>query len=159
MTSQINKQREESKLNSWFVAILWVKITFTTLSVIGRMWKIFTDENYYTLLVAADVMLAICAIIGAYWLSKARKKGFYMIVGVNVVLAAIVFYQYTQITTNEYGALYDMARRTVLRGVWISLGQIALLMLLMLLKDNGKNAYQVIWGCNDQQTKELDVIN
>lgn len=32
-------------------------------------------------------------------------------------------------------------------------------MLLMLLKEDGKNAYQVIWGRNEQQTKELNETN
>lgn len=145
MTNQIFKQNEEQLLNSWFVAILWIKIVFTSLSIIGAIWKIFTDSDDI-LLNVENILLAIGAVLGAYLLLKAQKNGFYLIVVTNIVLAMLSYYQFTQITVDEYGMMYDIAQQGALRGVLGSLGQIIFIMLLMLLKKDGRNAYQVIWN-------------
>ena len=145
MTNQILKQNEEQILNSWFIAILWIKIVFTSLRIIGAIWEIFTDSNG-VLLKLENILLAIGAVLGAYLLLKVEKRGFYLIVVTNIILAMLSYYQFTQITIDEYGMMYDIAQQSALRGVWGSLGQIIFIMLLMLLKKDGRNAYQVIWN-------------
>lgn len=145
MANQISNQHEEQLLNSWFVAILWVKIVFTSLSVIAAIWEIFTNSNDI-LLDLGNILLAIGAILGAYLLLKAKKMGFYLIVLTNIILAMLSYYQFTQISVDEYGMMYNLAQQSAFKGVWGSLGQIIFIMLLMLLKKDGRNAYQVIWN-------------
>lgn len=145
MANQISNQHEEQLLNSWFVAILWVKIVFTSLSVIAAIWEIFTNSNDI-LLDLENILLAIGAIFGAYLLLKAKKSGFYLIVVTNIILAMLSYYQFTQISVDEYGMIYNLAQQSAFRGVWGSIGQIIFIMLLMLLKKDGRNAYQVIWN-------------
>ena len=145
MANQLYRKDGEQLLNSWLVGILWIKIVFTTLSVVENIWKMFMEADYNTPLVVANVMLAIFAIIGGYWLLHAEKRGFYLIVGTNIALAILSYYQYTQITFEEYGMYLNMAQQSALRGVWGGLGQILFIMLLMLLKKDGKNAYHVLW--------------
>lgn len=145
MANQISNQHEEQLLNSWFVAILWIKIVFTSLSVIAAIWEIFTNSNDI-LLDLGNILLAIGAILGAYLLLKAKKIGFYLIVLTNIILAMLSYYQFTQISVDEYGMMYDLAQQSAFRGVWGSIGQIIFIMLLMLLKKDGRNAYQVIWN-------------
>ncbi len=97
-------------------------------------------------MVLSNALLAACAVVGAFMLLNANKIGFYIIVAVNVIIGVLAFYQYTQISADQYGALYESIRSKALLGVFGCLGQIVVLMLLMLLKKDGKNAYQVLWG-------------
>ena len=148
MTNQMFRQDGEQLLNSWLVGILWIKIIFSSLGIVGQIWKMITDASYASPLVAVNVVLAVCAVIGGYWLLQAEKRGFYLIVGANIALSILSYYQYTQITVEEYGMFFNMAQQSAFRGVWGSIAQIIFIMLLMLLKKNGKNAYNVIWGDN-----------
>lgn len=146
MANQISRKDGDQLLNSWLVGILWIKIVFTTLGIAGEIWKMFTDADYSSPLVVVNIVLAVCAVIGGYWLLHAEKRGFYLIVGANIALAILSYYQYTQISDEKYGMLYGMAKSSAFRGVWSSLCQILFIMLLMLLKKDEKNAYHVLWS-------------
>lgn len=145
MENQIFRQDGGQLLNSWFVGIMWIKIVFSVLGIIGQVWHMFSDITSANPIVVISVVLAVCAVTGGYWLLGAEKKGFYMIVGANIALAILSYYQYTQISADECGMLYNMAKQEAFRGVWGNICNIIILMLLMLLRKNGKNAYEIIW--------------
>ena len=92
MTNQIFRQDGEQLLNSWLVGILWIKIVFSSLGIVGQIWKMLSNADYANPLVAINVVLAVCAVIGGYWLLQAEKRGFYLIVGANVALAILSYY-------------------------------------------------------------------
>lgn len=84
MENQIFRQDGGQLLNSWFVGIMWVKIVFSVLGIIGQVWHMFSDITSANPIVVISVVLAVCAVTGGYWLLGAEKKGFYMIVGANI---------------------------------------------------------------------------
>lgn len=58
----------------------------------------------------------------------------------------IAYVQYCNIGIDDYGTMYSVARGIAFKGVWTSIGKIIFFMLLMLLKCDGKNVYQVLWN-------------
>ena len=119
--------QKQNVLNTWFVGILWLKIVFTSLSLITTVTKQINNDPNWVFFVG--IFLTLGAIIGAYMLTKAYKIGFYLVVLTNLASAVI-----------SYIICPDFMF------VWPNLAQIALLLLLMLLKHDGKNVYQVLWG-------------
>lgn len=136
-------------LNRTFVVILWIKIFLTCGAVFEQIDK-YTSNN--DTMVLFNALLSACAVVGAFLLIKANKKGFYILVAVNVIIGVLVFYQYTQISVDEYGMLYESAKSRAIIGILGCLGQIVVLLLLMLLKKDGKTAYQVLWGESKNRT-------
>ncbi len=145
-----NKQSNTTKLSVWLVYILWLKVALTSLSIvysITNMFRADIDPRE-----AFNLLLAVIAVIGAYRLIKADKVGFYLIVAVNLLLSFMSFFQYIHLTPDDYGYTFDILQNQVLMSLWGSFGQIVFLMLLMLIKKNGINAYQVLWA--NKCTKE-----
>lgn len=149
MANQLSETKSDQKLNRIFVVILWINIFFTSVATFELIDK-FTSNNDTVVLLNA--LLSACAVVGAFLLIKANKKGFYIIVAVNVIMGFLAFYQYTQTSVDEYGILHESAKSGAVKGVLGCLGQIVVLMLLMLLKKDGKNAYQVLWGESKNRT-------
>lgn len=119
-------QTKSNVLNKWFVGILWLKIIFSSLQLVSSIIDQINGDPNWTFYVGT--LLALFAIGGAYLLANASKIGFYLVVSANLCIAII---------SGAFG--YNI-------GMWSSLAQIVLLLLLMLLSYNGKNVYQVLWG-------------
>ena len=130
-------------LNPWFIGVLWLKIVFSSLALIGSIiGQIEADFDWWFFI---DAVLMMSAIGGAYLLTQANKIGFYLMVSTNVIMAVICWVKYINFDTSEYGMFATMASQKILQGVWSSIGHILLLLLLMLLPHNGKNVYQILW--------------
>ncbi len=142
-------------LNSFLIAILWIKLAFTSLGILGQLWEFIKDADSIDPVMVTGIVLAICAVLGVYLLLKVEKTGFYLIVAADIAIAILSYYRYTHISASEYGMVYSFARELAFKGVWSNIGQIILLMLLMLLKRDGKNAYQVLWGSDNQPESAL----
>ena len=90
---------------------------------------------------------AVCiAIAGFYLLLKAEKVGFYLLIVGCLINAVLAYVQFCNINVDDYGTMYSVARSMAFKGVWTSIGKIIFFMLLMLLKCDGKNVYQVLWN-------------
>ena len=124
------KTKADQLLHPALTIILKIKIFFTTIAVVASVVKIFQNLDTAMMTDWFDIFLAVVAIYGAWLMLQTKKIGFYLVILPNLITGIIsLFY------------LPYMAK-----GVWMSFGQIAFIMLLMLLKRNGKNAYQVLWG-------------
>ena len=85
---------------------------------------------------------------------RADGVGFYLFIAGCLLSAAIAYVRYCNIGVEEYGTMYSAARSMAFKGVWTSIGKIVLFMLLMLLRCDGKNVYQVLWNKSNYETYE-----
>lgn len=86
MAPNVLRNDRSQLLNSWFLGILWLKIAFTSFAIVLEIWKIFTQADYASPYLIINTILAICAVLGAFWLTQAEKKGFYLIVIANLLV-------------------------------------------------------------------------
>lgn len=138
--------KNSNGLNSWFNAILWLNIAFSSLGLLLHLIGIMKGSNESSLYALGSICTVCVAIVGLYWLLKAEKVGFYLFVIGCLMNAILAYVQYCNISVEEYGTMYSAARSMAFKGVWTNLGKIVLFMLLMLLRCNGKNVYQVLWN-------------
>ena len=136
---------EGNGLNSWFNAILWLNIILSgiglILNVIGAI-----SENIVDLYIIVSFISVSLAVFGLYRMLREDRKGFYCFVAGCLINAIIGYIQYANISADDYDIAYNMARSASLKVVWVSLGKIVFIMLLMLLRSNGRNVYQVLWN-------------
>ena len=131
---------------SWVNAILWLNIAFSGLGMITNLITLKKGGNGFDLYTLGSTCTVCVAIAGFYWLLKAEKVGFYLLVIGCLINAIIAYIQYCNIIVDDYGTMYSVARSMSFKGVWTSIGKIIFFMLLMLLKCEGKNVYQALWN-------------
>ena len=128
-------------LNSWFNAILWLNIAFSGVGLIMSLINLIKGDNGFDIYAFGSTCAVCIAIAGFYLLLKAEKVGFYLL-----IVGCLINVQYCNINVDDYGTMYSVARSMAFKGVWTSIGKIIFFMLLMLLKCDGKNVYQVLWN-------------
>ena len=133
-------------LNSGFNAILLLNIAFSGVGLIITLRNLIKGGNGFDLYTLGSTCTVCVAIAGFYWLLKAEKVGFYLLVIGCLINAIIAYIQYCNINVDDYGTMYSVARSIAFKGVWTSIGKIIFFMLLMLLRCEGKNVYQVLWN-------------
>lgn len=133
-------------LNSWFNAVLWLNIVFSGVGLIMSLINLLKGDNNFDPYALGGICAVCVAIAGFYWLLKAEKVGFYLLMSGCLINATIAYIQYCNISVDEYGTMYSVVRSMVFKGVWTSIGKIIFFMLLMLLKCEGRNVYQVLWN-------------
>lgn len=133
-------------LNSWFNAILWLNIAFSGVGLIMSLINLIKGDNGFDIYAFGSTCAVYIAIAGFYLLLKAEKVGFYLLIVGCLINAVLAYVQYCNINVDDYGTMYSVARSMAFKGVWTSIGKIIFFMLLMLLKCDGKNVYQVLWN-------------
>lgn len=124
------KTRADQLLHPVLTVILKIKVVLTTIAVIATVVNIFMNLDAVTMDDWLQIFLTVVAIYGAWLMLQTKKLGFYLVVIPHLIMGII--------------SLFFLPY--MLKGLWMSFGQIAFIMLLMLLKRHGKNAYQVLWG-------------
>lgn len=123
-------------LNSLLVFLLGISIIGTAYRIITELSGINITVDFYTVL---SIILALTSIAGSILILLLNKWGYWMMVGSRVLLILLMILQFDNLGGQvQYSGLISQA-------VFSNLGQIAVLSLLMLLKKNGMNAYQVLW--------------
>lgn len=142
VNSQVN-----AKINGGFVMIKSVKkFSKKSLAILIALLMIISVMPF-TPPISVEAACAVCiAIAGFYLLLKAEKVGFYLLIVGCLINAVLAYVQYCNINVDDYGTMYSVARSMAFKGVWTSIGKIIFFMLLMLLKCDGKNVYQVLWN-------------
>lgn len=97
-------------LNSWFNAILWLNIAFSGLGLIMNLINLMKGDNGFDLYALGSTCAVCIAIAGFYWLLKAEKVGFYLLVLGCLINAVLAYIQYSNITIDDYGTMYSVAR-------------------------------------------------
>lgn len=135
----------DNNLNAWLSAILVLNAFFALMSVCNTIWKLFSGgEEVILWYRICDIVLLTLFIFGCFKLFFASRVGFYIIVSVclvNIITGGFLYY--------HYGENIDGLASVSLKMVLNNIGKIVFFMLLMLLRDKGKNAYQVLWNTKD----------
>ena len=122
--------------NAGLTTILRIQLVFTAIALVMGTIVILLQSEYKTEDII-ELAFVTCVVIGAVLLLSVKKIGFYMIVLPNLLVGILGLFP-----------PYNM------RSVGMSFGEITLIMLLMLLRKNGRNAYQVLWNRHDTDVKE-----
>ena len=85
-------------LNSWFNAILWLNLAFSGLGLIMNLINLMKGDNAFDLYVIGSNCAVCIAIAGFFWLLKAEKVGFYLLVLGCLINAVLAYIQYSNIT-------------------------------------------------------------
>ena len=137
----------DNNLNSWFSAILGLNAIFTLIAVGYSIWNLSfagsTDPLWYSIY---DIAVQILFIFGCIKLFFASRVGFYVIVFVCLLNAMVGGWLYYHSEDNGDAIVQQIVQASSLRMIWSNIGKIIFLLLLMLLRDKGKNAYQVLWN-------------
>ena len=124
------KTKADQLLHPVLTVILKIKVVLTTIAVMATVVNIFKNLDAATMADWFEIFLTVVAIYGAWLMLQTQKLGFYLVVIPHLIVGII--------------SLFFLPY--MMKGLWMSFGQIAFIMLLMLLKRNGKNAYQVLWS-------------
>lgn len=141
------KTKADQLLHPVLTVILKIKVVLTIIAVMATVVNIFKNLDAVTMADWLQVFLTIVAIYGAWLMLQTQKLGFYLVIIPHLIMGII--------------SLFFLPY--MMEGLWMSFGQIAFIMLLMLLKRNGKNAYQVLWGSaymsaiNDEESLTLEL--
>lgn len=135
--------KKYSPLHDALVIILWLSIIGTAYSIIRSFGALGEELFSYF-----ELLLALASIFGAVLILRLNKNGYWMMVWSRILMA---------LAGLLYASSLENASSYIVNGVLIrNLGQIVFLSLLMLLKKDGKNAYQVLWyKYNEDYNKEI----
>lgn len=132
-------------LNQALVVVLWIKLLLSALWLLLGICVHFTEslgmpvwEDY---LAWALSLVAIC---GTWLFLKVNRWGFYLLAGSNLISIGWAIVDCCTIcpVAQEIPS-FSMSPMWI--NIVINAGELALILLLMLLKQNGKNAYWILW--------------
>lgn len=137
----------DNGLNVWLSVFLAINIVIAPIVAIKDICvAAFGDGQELGLMELYVFFLRLVLFYGCIRLFLASKVGFYTIVACSVldIIGAIVLYFHYK-GASEALVLESLREATIVTTVGHIL-RIGFLMLLMLLRYKGKNAYQVLWG-------------
>ena len=134
-----------NNLNPWFNAVLWLNIIFSGIGLIISVIGLLKENSADSYVIGSYVSVCV-VLVGLYRMITEDKNGFYFFVAGCLLNAVVAFIQYANMSADDYGIAFSVARTMVFKVVWTSLAKIVFIMLLMLLRNNGKNVYQVLWN-------------
>lgn len=129
-----SKKKKETPLNDIFVVVLLLGV----LGGVGQIIKGFISIGANPIESIFSILLTAVALYGIYLILCLKKMGYWFLILPKVidVVVALIFL-----------SDYDITNAVVM-----DLGSIAIISLLMLLRKNGKNAYQLLWnGYNPEE--------
>ena len=120
-------------LNSWLTYILCLQMILSAVGLVMGFVDLITKPEGIQTIDLLELLLSTIPVVGALLLLLVKRIGFYLMV-IPYLLVGILC----------------MIPPCQWEGVEMCFGEIAFIMLLMLLKKNGKNAYQVLWNKPDK---------
>ena len=124
-----------NNLNPWFNAVLRFNIIFSGLGLIISVIALFTENSADSYVIGSYVSVCV-VLVGLYRMLKEDKNGFYFFVAGCLLNAVVAFIQYANMSADDYGIAFSVARTMVFKVVWTSLAKIVFIMLLMLRRNN-----------------------
>lgn len=123
-----SKKKKETPLNDIFVVVLLLGV----FGGLGQIIQGFANFDETPVISIISLVLTVVSLYGIYLILCLKKMGYWLVIlpkVIDVVVALIVFSDYD-----------------ITSGIIMDLGSIAIISLLMLLRKNGKNAYQLLWN-------------
>lgn len=116
-------------------AVLCLCLTFSTFKLFSTLFRDNYSEISYPYIV-----LAVLFITGTFLMLRFNKWGYWIMVGSRILLTIYCLW-----CLCEYKFLCEALSVLEYCYIFIPLAQVVVISLLMLLKKNGMNAYQVLW--------------
>ena len=140
-------QTENTRLlNQVLVVVLWIKLVLTSLwLLLGIYVHIIEDWGMPVWEDYLSWALSLVAICGTWFFLKVNRWGFYLLVGTNLVNIIWAVVNYCTLSPDFQETLSVSMSQRFINSIAVNAGQFALLLLLMLLKQNGQNAYRTLW--------------
>lgn len=126
-----------SLLNSFLVAILCLSIMFNAFGIIASFGK--TEYDVFS---QVELFLALASIAGSLLILRLNKWGYWIMVGARILIIVVGIIQVNTLEKKGFVIPDSAISGLVIR----NLSQIVFLSLLMLLRKDGKSAYQVLWN-------------
>lgn len=123
-----SKKQESTPLNDLFVVVLIINF-------IGGVFTLIRDVTVAegdALLLLSSILFTIIGLVGIYLILCLKKLGFWLLI-IPKIIDIIVALMMTSNYDNTNAIILDIASITII-------------LLLMLLRKNGKNAYQLLWN-------------
>ena len=130
------------KLNKWFIAFYAFQMLIALFIVCGEVSNWIVEPDKVQLSQLIDVVFMAFSIVAIQLLLKIQKIGFYLFVGLEILHIMIFYIFHLMKNIDMYSYLYS---QTIMI---IGFFKIILLLLLMLLRKDGKNVYHVLWENN-----------
>lgn len=130
------------KLNKWFIALYAFQMLIALFIVCGEVGNWIVEPDKVQLSQLIDVVFMALSIVAIQLLLKVQKIGFYLFVGLEILHIMIFYIFHLMKNIDMYSYLYS---QTIMI---IGFFKIILLLLLMLLRKDGKNVYHVLWENN-----------
>lgn len=142
----LNENEGRTKFHTGLFGYLWFIVIFFLLSVIFDIIN-FSDYTFPSAVIGG-ILMKICTIIGSYLMLRHQKLGFYLYVGSFLAGFIACFIAYGIL---DYHADLKLYRPLSPTESWLfsllgSTFWIVVLLLFMLLKKKGKNAYHILWA-------------
>ena len=127
------KTKENQLFHPVLTVILWIKIVLVSLVFIAVMTDLVRHIELGTVKFNnfLEVFLTISVIYGAFRMLANRRIGFFLVIIPYLIIGI--------------DSLFRLPYINAVLGVAIGFGQVAILLLLMNLRRDGRNAYQVLW--------------
>ena len=140
------KTENTQLLNQVLVVVLWIKLVLSSIWLLMGIYVHITEG--WGMPVWEDCLswaLSLVAICGAWLFLKVNRWGFYLLAGTNLVNIIWAVVNYCTLSPDFQETLAVSMSQRLINSLTLNAGQLALLLLLMLLKQKGKNAYQTLW--------------
>lgn len=138
------KRVNDNGLNVFLNVIFCINVVTGIAGICVEFFKVIRGANVD--IYCWGSACAVCiGIIGFCWMLKAKKEGFYLFVICCVINGTLLYLKRYGFGLDGFDDPY-FDTSNVLYYMVANLGKIIFFMLLMLLRRNGKNAYQVMWG-------------
>jgi len=153
--------RHNSAISPWFAGLMWFLIVLTmTGLILGLLSVIQNGFEGLSVYFLVSMALFSAIIVGAYMLIKAKKAGFYTLLLAFLVMIGINVFQLVLFWNgiNEYdpeesevnpgfeAIAYLAILMAEVMAIAFYVGQLITFLLIMLIKKDGRNVYQVLWG-------------
>lgn len=137
----------DNNLNVWFSIILGINAIVGVFAIGKLLWELVTNEgegmswfSFY------DLAVQLVFVFGCVKLFFASRTGFYLIASVCLLNVMMGGWLYCQCVDIKDSVAQEVAQASAQGMVYANIGKIVFFMLLMLLRDKGKNAYEVLWS-------------
>ena len=121
-----------NNLNPWFNAVLWLNIIFSGIGLIISVIGLLKENSADSYVIGSYVSVCV-VLVGLYRMLKEDKNGFYFFVAGCLLNAVVAFIQYANMSADDYGIAFSVARTMVFKVVWTSLAKIVFIMLSLIL--------------------------
>ena len=140
--------KDTNQFNQVLVFILWLSLI---INVGDAILTLIRSVNYAEEVLVQDsfinIPLYVCSAIGCYMFLQKKATGFYIILALRIFTIGYIIHKSQNLGSSTLSPhLSELQANFLTRDIFVNIGQIIFILLIMLLRKNGKNAYQILWN-------------